>query len=112
MIVPLGQGETGEGDPTWSWVSLSRAVYSEDVGSGLLWFQLMLRKCSWYSLRMHKLQGAEPGATERKSRQVETLSSQHRGMVAHGVRVLHADSVHTGGWPILLRSGERGMWGL
>ena len=42
MTVPSGQGETGEGNPTWSWVSLSRAVYSEDVGSELLRFQLMM----------------------------------------------------------------------
>ena len=42
---------------------------------------------------MDKLWAAEPGATERKSRQVETLSSQHRGMVAHGIRVVGADGV-------------------
>ena len=46
MMVPSGQGETGEGDPTWSWVSLNRVVYSEDEGSELLRFQLMMRKCS------------------------------------------------------------------
>ena len=110
--MPPGQGETGEGDPTWSWVSLSRAVYSEDVGSELLSFQLTMRKCSWCSLWMDKLWAAEPGATERKSRQVETLSSQHRGMVDHGVRVVGEDSVHTGGCPILLRPWERGTWGI
>lgn len=40
----------GERDYTLSWMSLSREVYSEDMGSGLLRFQLMMRKFSWYSL--------------------------------------------------------------
>ena len=42
--------ERVERDHTLSWMSLSRAVYSEDMGSGLLRFQLMMRKFSWYSL--------------------------------------------------------------
>lgn len=50
--------ERGEREPTLSWMSLSRAMYSEDVGSGLLRFQLMMRKSSWYSLWTDKLWGA------------------------------------------------------
>lgn len=32
--------------------------------------------------------------------------------MAHGVMAVGADGINMGGWPILLRSGERGMWGL
>ena len=48
----------GERDPTLSWMSFSRAMYSKDVGSGLLRFQLMMWKFSWYSLWIDKLWGA------------------------------------------------------
>lgn len=36
----------GKRDTTLSWMSLSRALYSKDVGSELLRFQLMMRKFS------------------------------------------------------------------
>lgn len=32
--------------------------------------------------------------------------------MAHGVMAVGADGINMGSWPILLRSGERGMWGL
>ena len=53
----------------------------------------MMQKGSWCSLWLDKLWAAEPEATERKSRQVETLRSQNRGMVAHGISVVRADGV-------------------
>lgn len=58
MVLRAQRDGKGESDPTLSWMSLSRAVYSEDVGSGLLRFQLMMQKFSWYSLWIDKFWGA------------------------------------------------------
>lgn len=40
---------------------------------------------------------------------VELLSVQP---MAHGIMVVGADGINMGGCPVVLRSGERGMWGL
>jgi hypothetical protein len=50
MIGVLREGKDGrlESDFTLSSMSLSRVIYSEDVGSVLLRFQLMMQKFSWY----------------------------------------------------------------
>lgn len=53
-------------------MSLSKAAYSEDAGSGLLRFQLTMWKLSQYLLQEVTFWVTWPAATERKKRQLET----------------------------------------
>lgn len=59
-------------DSTLSSMSLSKAAYSEDAGSGLLRFQLTMWKLSQYLLQEVTFWVTWPAATERKKRQLET----------------------------------------